>query len=176
DDIAPMDQILQRLRIESKLILGDRGNQLGAGFIVRFVIHILAGKFLEVFGVGWSQECALVMIEPPGHLRRIRVLEVNDDVLVAVEQAFFPRMLGFMGHAGEIKLGVGILAFAIKAVEQRGRGGTVETTIVKTESDIGHIGRACTPPSSANPEVEAKPFTMYGSTQNVKCKWPLAMR
>jgi hypothetical protein len=85
-------------------------------------------------------------------------------------------MLGFMGHAGEIKLGVGILAFAIKAVEQRGRGGTVETTIVKTESDIGHIGRACHTSSLYNPEVEAKPFTMYGSTQNVKCKWPLAMR
>src|SRR5208283_4360411 len=80
-------------------------------------------------------------------------------------------MLGLVGHAGEMKLGVGILALAIKAVEQRSRGGAVETTIVKAESDIGHIGRACHTSSQCKPEGEAKPFKMYGSTQNVKYKW-----
>jgi hypothetical protein len=75
-----------------------------------------------------------------------------------------------------MKLGVGILAFAKKAVEECGRGGAVKTAIVKTESDIGHIGRACRTSALQKPEVEAKPFTMYGSTQNVKCKWALATR
>src|SRR2546423_2903044 len=81
------------------------------------------------------------MVEPPGELWRIGVLEVDDDGFVAVKSIAFPGLRGAMGHAGEAKIGVAVKAFAIKTIEERSRGGAVEAAVVKTEPYTGHDER-----------------------------------
>ena len=54
-------------------------------------------------GVFRGQEGALMMIEPPGQLRVAGVLEVDDGVLVAVEQAVFEDLRGPVCHAGVLE-------------------------------------------------------------------------
>jgi hypothetical protein len=41
--------------------------------------------FLKMPSIFRRKESALMMIEPPGQLGRVRVLEVHDYVLIAVE-------------------------------------------------------------------------------------------
>jgi len=45
-----------------------------------------AGLLAELFGVGGREKRALVMVEPPGYFRRIRKLEIHDDVFVAIDK------------------------------------------------------------------------------------------
>src|SRR6266852_6212842 len=48
-----------------------------------------------------------------------------------------------MRHAAEMKFGRGVEAFAIKTIEERGRGGAIKAAIVKTEPYAGHVGPEC---------------------------------
>ena len=48
-----------------------------------------------------------------------------------------------MSHAAEMKFGRGVEAFAIKTVEERGRGSAIKAAIVKTEPYAGHVGPEC---------------------------------
>jgi len=62
-----------------------------------------------------------VMVEPPRHLRRIRILEIDNRILVAIEQSRFPRLLRAVRHARETKLCVRIKFFAVKTVKKGSR-------------------------------------------------------
>jgi hypothetical protein len=94
--------------------------------------------FAELLGVRGSEESALVMVEPPGNFRGIRILEIDDDIFVAVEEAVVPGLRGAVRHAGEAELGGGIEALAVKAVKESSGGGSVKATVVETEPDPGH--------------------------------------
>ena len=78
------------------------------------------------------------MVEPPGHFRRIGVLEIHDDVLIPVEQTVRPGLRCAMRHAGQRELRIGIESFAVKTVKQRRGRCTVEAPVVKAESYSSH--------------------------------------
>ena len=63
-------------------------------------------SLMEVLGVFRTQERALVVIEPPGQPRVGRILEIDDRVDVAVEEAVFKQLGSFVGQSGEFKLRV----------------------------------------------------------------------
>ncbi len=69
DDVAPMNQVCERLGIEAEFFPGDGRDELGAGLVIRLVKHVRAGLLAELFGVGGREKRALVMVEPPGHFR-----------------------------------------------------------------------------------------------------------
>ena len=71
-------------------------------------IFFLAALVFEVFGVFRTQECALVMIEPPGQARIRRVFEIDDGVLVSVKHAFAEQVVGLMGQAREREFRTGM--------------------------------------------------------------------
>ena len=96
-----MHQVGYRRGIETEALLGDHGDETGAGFEIGIVELAIALVLLEVGGVGGSQECALVMIEPPGDFGRAGILEVDDGVFVAIELLFIEQCAGAMQQAGE---------------------------------------------------------------------------
>lgn len=93
----------------------------------------------ELLGIRRREKRALMVIEPPGDFRRVRVLEIDDGVFVAIEEAGSPRLGSTMGHTGEAELRGGIKRFLVKAIEQSSRGGAIKATIVETQPDAGHV-------------------------------------
>src|SRR5277367_253365 len=136
NDIAPVNQVRERLGIESEFLRSDGGQKLGAG-LVGGIVKLFAGMVLpEMFSVGGRQKRALVMVEPPGEQRRAGILEIHDGVFVAVKSAVLEGLRGFVRHPGIEKLGRGIDALLVKARENRGGGGSVEAFIVEANSDL----------------------------------------
>ena len=88
----------------------------------------------EVLGVLGRQEGALMMIEPPGQARIVGVLEIDDGVLVAVEQAVFEELRRLVGHAGVWNSASGWNVPADEAAEEGRRGRAVETMVVIEDS------------------------------------------
>ena len=84
-----------------------------------------------------------MVIEPPRDLRRVRVLEVHDHILVAVEQPALPGIRGAVRHTAEMEFGGSVEAFTVEAVEERGGGGAIEAAIVETEPYAGHVWPEC---------------------------------
>ena len=80
------------------------------------------------------QKGALMMIEPPCQLFVVRVLEIDDGVLVAVEQAVFENLAGPMGHAGIVEPRIGMKRAADEAAEEGRRSRAVETMVVIEDS------------------------------------------
>src|SRR5438552_18102556 len=133
-----MNQVRKRFGIEPKFFLRDGGNQLGAGFIVRFVKHVRTRLFAELFSVGRRQKRASTMAEPPRHFRRIRKLEINNYIFVAVEEACFPALRRAVRHPSKTEVRCLVKSLAIKPVKESGRSGAIKTAIVKTEPNLGH--------------------------------------
>jgi len=71
-----------------------------------------------------------VVIEPPGNLRRGRILEVHDGVFVAGELAFVKQRSGTMDQAVVLVSGVFGDAFAMESRKQRGGAGAVKAFVV----------------------------------------------
>ena len=65
NDVSPVDQLRQRLRVEAEALAGHRGQELGAGLVGGVVEFLLAGVAPEVFLILRRQESALVVVEPP---------------------------------------------------------------------------------------------------------------
>jgi hypothetical protein len=80
-----------------------------------------------------------MMVEPPGHFRRVRILEIDDSVFVAVEEAWSPRLGGPVGHASETKIRVGIELFLVETVEKSGGGGPIKAAVMEAQPDAGHV-------------------------------------
>lgn len=93
----------------------------------------------ELLGIRRRKKRALMVVEPPGNFRRVRVLEIDDGVFVAIEEAGSPRLLRAMGHTCETELRGRIKRFLIKTIEQSSRGGAIKATIVETQPDAGHV-------------------------------------
>src|SRR5229473_5186525 len=138
NDVAPVDQVRERLGIEAELFAGNGRDELGAGLVLRLVKHVRTRVRAELLGVGRGKKGALVMVEPPGHFRGVGKFEIHDDVLVAIEEAGFPGLRGPVGHAREAELRVLVEAFAIKTVKESGGSSAIKAAIVKAEPDLGH--------------------------------------
>ncbi len=89
-----------------------------------------AGIPPEVLGVLRRQKRALVMVEPPGEPRIARVLEIDNGVLVAIEQAGVEQLGRLVRHSRVSELRIRVNRARDKAAEEGGRGGAVETMIV----------------------------------------------
>jgi hypothetical protein len=87
---------------------------------------------IEIFRIRRGQEGALVMVKPPGHLRRIRIFEVHNNVLIPVEQPLFPGMFRLVGHPAELEFRFGIEVFPVETIKDRRGSGAVKASIVKT--------------------------------------------
>ena len=171
DDVAPPNQICERRGIETELFLRNRRNQLGARLVVRFVKHVLGGSLAEMFRIRGCQERALMVVEPPRHLRRIRILEVHDDVFIAIEEVVFPRLSGAVGHAREAKFRVLVKLFPVEAVKKSGGSRAIEAAIVETEPDLGHDWAFAPSLSQSQTAGGTKPSKMYACTTIVKKKY-----
>ncbi len=145
DDVAPVNQLGQRLHVETELRAGHVGQQLGAGFVIGVVELVAAAVLPKVLGVGGSEERALVMVKPPGHARRARVFEIDDGVFIAVEQGFREGMPRLVRHPREMKLRARPDALPKKAVEDRRRRRAVEASVVKAQSNFDRVRHS--PPS-----------------------------
>ena len=93
-------------RLIAKPLARHIGDKHGAGAIRRIVKLLAAVVVTEMLGVFRAQECALMMIEPPGQARIGRVLEIDDRVDVAIEQAVLKKLRRFVSQAGEFEIGV----------------------------------------------------------------------
>src|SRR6202035_446472 len=117
----------------------NRGDEFCAGFVVRLVKHVRAGMSAEMLGVRWGETRALMVVEPPADFGRVRVLEIDDGVFVAIEKTGSPRLRGAMGHAGKAEFRCGIEFLLVKAVEKSCRGGPIKTAVVEAQPDAGHV-------------------------------------
>ena len=80
-----MNDFRHRFGLEPETLLGDQGQESRAGLEARIVKLPIAGIAFEVLRILWRQECALMVIEPPGDFSRTGILEVHDGVLVSIE-------------------------------------------------------------------------------------------
>src|SRR5215469_12589905 len=104
------------------------------------------------------------MIKPPGHFGRVRVLEIDDDILVSVEKPILPRVFCFVGHPAEAEFSFGVEMFPVETVEKRRRSGAIEAAIVKAQSDLGHRERISlaspgVPVRRSKAHYDVRPFT-----------------
>ena len=136
NNIAPINQFRERLRVEPKLRAGHIRQKLGAGFVIRIVELVAAMVLAEVLRIGGSQERALVMIKPPGHERRTRIFKIDDGILIAVKQAVLERLARAVCHAREMELRMGLDALSKKAIENRRRCSAIETSVVKAQAEL----------------------------------------
>jgi hypothetical protein len=81
-------------------------------------------------GIFRRQEGALVMVEPPRHLRGGRVLEIEDSVLVTIELFFVEQRASAMYQTGVTELHIRRDAFPEKARERCRRTCAVEAFVV----------------------------------------------
>ena len=135
DDVGPVDEVGDGLRVESEALLRDHRDEASAGFEIGIVELAVALVLLEVFGVGGRKKGAFVVIEPPSDGGGTRVLEIDDGVFVAVELLLIEQSAGTVDEAGEFKFGVAADALAIEAGEQSGGRRSVETLVVIKDSN-----------------------------------------
>ena len=135
-----MNQIPEGRGIEAEFFPCHRGNQLRARLVIRFVEHMLARLLAELLGISRGQKSALMMIEPPGHFRRIGILEVHNHVFIAVEDPAFPRLRRPVRHARELKFSAFVKFLTVKTVKESSGSRAIETTIVKAKPNLSHLG------------------------------------
>src|ERR1700733_15090610 len=131
-----MDQLGQRLRIKSEFFGSDVSQKLRAGLVFRVVEFFAGVVSAKMLGVLRRQERALMMVEPPRQQRRTGVFEVHNRVFVAVKNSILERMRSLVGHSRVINLRVRMNAFAVEAFENRSRGRSIETSVMKTKAKL----------------------------------------
>src|SRR5690348_13232588 len=115
------------------------------------------------------------MIEPPGQLRRRRVLEVYNGVFVAIENFPFKRLRGAVNHSAVAEFGILPDAFAIETRKDSGGSSAVEAFVVKANADF-HPGNR--PPREKNcaqnkankdgwEEKKSQAFVLGGSVKHI---------
>ena len=139
DDVAPMNQLGERLHVKTKFRAGHVRQELGAGLVIRIVEFVAAAILAEILRVGGSQERALVMVKPPGHARRTRIFEIDDGIFIAVKQAVLERLPRLVSHPREMKLRVGLDALAKKTIEDRRRRRAIEASVVKAQPNFDRV-------------------------------------
>ena len=97
DNVGPVDQFVQIRSLEAKRCFGDMCAMNLVHDVKARVEQFTAARVVpEVLGVLGAQESALVMIEPPCQIRMGRILEIDDNIDVAVEKSVFEELVGAM--------------------------------------------------------------------------------
>ena len=137
-NVRPVDQFRQRRHVHAELRARDMRDPAGAATCSsdRKTCRIASGPAVPSVSARSKlrlilrrQERAQMMIEPPRHARRRRVLEVDDRVLVRLEPALVkqrPARCISPWYANARRAD----AFAMKAREQRGRTRPIKAFIV----------------------------------------------
>src|ERR1700731_2300297 len=92
-------------------------------------------------GVVRREKRALMMVEPPCNFRRVRILEIDDGILLTVEMRFVKQRSSAMEQPGKLKVHIAADALAVEAGEERRRRRSVETLVVVENFDFQSIPR-----------------------------------
>src|ERR1700733_9567095 len=130
-----MNQLGERLGIESEFLRCDCRQEFCAGFVRRIVKFLTGMIGAKIRCVRRRQERALMMIEPPRQPRRARILEINNRVLVAVENIVLEWLRRPVRHPRITKLHLRIDSLAIKSRKNRRRRRAVKTLVVEKNSN-----------------------------------------
>lgn len=134
-----MDQVAEMARVESESSPQGVRDEFRAGSVIWIVELASRSVPPEVVGVLLGEEGALVVVEPPRHTIGGGVLEVHDDVRVAVESLFVEELVGAVVQTAETDIG-SRSHVAPDVAREQGRGaGTVEATVVMQNPDA-HAG------------------------------------
>ena len=120
-------------------LLRNHRDETGARLEGRIIELSIALVPFKVRGVGSGKKSALMMVEPPGDLRRTGVLEIDDGIFVTIEMRFVKQRSRAMQQAGKDKAGVFADALAVEAGEERGGGSSVKALVVVEDSDFQSI-------------------------------------
>ena len=140
-DVGPVNQLGNRLRIEPELRRPDMRQKAGAGCVVgieKFPRCRTPGPSGSLRKCSWScgvRNAREMMVEPPGDLRRGRILEVDNRVLVAGKLALIKQRASPMHQPVIIVGGVLRDALAMEPRKQRCGTGPVETLVVVEHFD-----------------------------------------
>ncbi len=130
DDIGPLHQLIQPRIAIAELLARGIGNELGARTVGGVEVVVAVSHGAEVLGIGRAQKRALMMVKPPGHGRVRRILEIDNRVLIAIEQAVFKQLIRLVRHARISELGGAIQMVLIELAKEGRRRGTVEAVVV----------------------------------------------
>jgi hypothetical protein len=114
-----MDQFGYRCGVKSEALLGDHRNETRTGLETRIVELAIALVLLEVGRIRRTQECALVMIKPPGNSWGARVLEIHNGILIAIKVSLIEQGPGTMQQSRINELAITANPLAIEAGKQR---------------------------------------------------------
>src|SRR5438309_3113588 len=136
NNIGPANQLFNGMGIKAKFLLCHMRQKFGAGSVFRvekLPAFIAKAIMVRVFR---REECALMMVKPPGDLWRRGIFKIDDGVLVAIEISLIEESARAMDQSGELEVHVRPDAFAVEARKQRGRGRPVKTFAVKKDPDL----------------------------------------
>ena len=125
-----MNKVAQRFGIKTELGLRDIGYEFRAGFtswIKKLFARLVSMKMRFILR---TEKCRLMMIEPPGQLRRWRIFEVDDRVLVSIKHLFIKQIARSMKQPAVMNIGAGNNSLAIKPGECCRRGNAVKAVAV----------------------------------------------
>ena len=129
------EQLGQVFRLVAEFLLGDAGDELGAGVRGR-VEHLLsAGVLTEMLLILRPEEGALVVVEPPRQPRVRRIFEIDDGVFVAIEHRVVKQLGGFVGQPREHELCIRMEFIFHKPAEKGRCSSSIEAVIVIKNSD-----------------------------------------
>src|SRR5690349_3260628 len=120
-----------------------------------------------MLGVLGFEERTLMMVEPPGEPKGIRILEIHDGIFVAVEDAVFERLRGLVRHAGETKVRVRMDALAVETRKDGCGRRAVETFVVEADLD-SHLTLSANIPVTMKSARRGKPTKMAARRAKVK--------
>ena len=98
-----------------------------------------------MFRVGFREEGALVVVEPPRQSLARQILEIHNDVLIAVKKLLVEELTGAVNESAVTKLRLRVDALSVKAREDSCRAGTVETLIVEANTHRHRVIKGRTP-------------------------------
>jgi hypothetical protein len=87
----------------------------------------------KMLRIGRCKKRALVMIKPPGHAWRARILEIHNCIFIAIECAVGKRLRGTVRHARQPEVGVCMEAFAVETRKHGGRSRAVKAPVMEAQ-------------------------------------------
>src|SRR5258708_16940498 len=99
-----------------------------------------------MFGVGGCKKRALVMVKPPGHAGRTRILKSDDGVLVAIKPSWLERLPSAVRHPRKMEFRARVDALAEETIEHGRRRRPIEASIVIAQTNLDWICHRPHPP------------------------------
>src|SRR5580704_8791918 len=141
NNVPPINQFSQRLRIKSKFLSSNGSQKFSAGFVGRIVKLLPRPIRPKISRILRRKKRALMMIKPPSQPRRTRILEIHDGILVAIKHPILKRLRSLMRHPHKMKRSVSIDPLAVKPRKNRRRTRPIKTLIVKEDLNVHFLSR-----------------------------------